>query len=172
MSDYSSPIRHSRLDRGDHLLETVTRLPLPVEDVWPFFTDVENLERITPPELGFSVVTPTPVEIAEGTCIDYRLRLYRVPFGWRTRISVWEPPRRFVDEQIRGPYHTWRHEHCFEAVAGGTRMTDRVTYRLPGHPLAGPFLPLVRAQLERIFRYRAATIRRLLVAGAGASGTP
>lgn len=166
MTDYSPPIRHARLGAGDRLLETVTHFPSSIEDVWPFFTDVENLERITPPELAFRIVTPTPLEICEGTLIDYRLRLYRVPFAWRTRISAWQPPYRFVDEQISGPYHTWRHEHLFEAVADGTRMTDRVTYRLPLHPSSVPFLPLVRRQLDRIFRYRGMTIRRLLVPAA------
>ncbi|MEJ2602323.1 MAG: SRPBCC family protein [Gammaproteobacteria bacterium] len=162
MNDPGPPIRHRRLRQGEHVLETVTEFPLPVDGVFPFFTDVENLERITPPELGFRVMTPTPLAISEGTLIDYRLRLYRVPFAWRTRISVWEPPHRFIDEQISGPYHTWQHEHRFEAVAGGTRMTDRVRYRLPGHPLAGPFLPLVRRQLDRIFTFRGRTIRSIL----------
>ncbi|WP_405223504.1 SRPBCC family protein [Lentisalinibacter sediminis] len=166
-TDYNPAIRHTRLGRGEHRLETQTWFRLPVADVFPFFTDVENLERITPPELGFRIVTPTPVEIEQGTLFEYRLRLWGVPFGWHSRISVWDPPHRFADEQLRGPYHTWFHEHVFEAAQGGTRMTDRVTYRLPGHPLAGPLLPLVRRQLERIFRFRAATIAGLVVPSPG-----
>lgn len=167
MSDYNPEIVHTRLGGGRQRLETVTRFPVPVQEVFPFFTDVDNLERITPPELGFRVLTPMPAEIEEGTLFDYRLRLWGVPFGWRSRISVWEPPHRFADEQLSGPYHSWFHEHLFEADEGDTRMTDRVTWRLPGHPLAAPFLPLVRRQLERIFRFRAATIARLVVPSPG-----
>lgn len=162
MNEVVADIRHGRLGRGHYVLETTTVLPRSIEEAFAFFTDVGNLERITPPELAFRILTATPVEIAAETIIDYRLRLFAVPFGWRTRIAAWEPPHRFVDEQLRGPYHTWRHRHEFEPVAGGTRMTDRVTYRLPGHPLSQPAHPLVRRQLDRIFRYRARTIRRLL----------
>jgi ligand-binding SRPBCC domain-containing protein len=169
-TDYNPAIRHMRLGGGKHRLETETCFPLPVDAVFPFFTDVENLERITPPELRFRVLTPTPVEIEQGTLFDYRLRLRGIPFRWRSRISVWQPPHRFADEQLSGPYHTWFHEHVFEPADGGTRMTDRVTYRLPGHPLAGPFLPLVRRQLERIFSYRAETIVRLVVPPSGERG--
>lgn len=168
MSDYSVPISHTRLGGGTHRLETETWFPLCVRDVFPFFTDVENLERITPPELGFRVLTPTPVEIEQGSLFDYQLRLWSVPFAWRSRISVWDPPHRFADEQLRGPYHTWFHEHVFARADGGTTMTDRVTYRLPGHPVAAPLLPLVRRQLERIFRFRADTIARLV----GGSNAP
>lgn len=164
---YSADIRHTRLGRGEHRLETETWFPLPVDGVFPFFTDVGNLERITPPELRFRVLTPMPLQIEEGTLFDYRLSLHGIPFGWRSRISVWQPPHRFADEQLRGPYHTWFHEHVFEPADGGTRMTDRVTYRLPGHPLAGPFLPLVRRQLERIFAYRAQTIGGLVAPSPG-----
>ena len=166
-TDYNPAIRHARLGRGQHRLETQTWFALPVAQVFPFFTDVENLERITPPELGFRIVTPTPVEIEQGTLFEYRLRLWGVAFGWHSRISLWDPPHRFADEQLRGPYDTWFHEHVFEAEQGGTRMTDRVTYRLPGHPLAGPLLPLVRRQLERIFRFRAESIARLVVPSSG-----
>ena len=155
MTDPVSPlVRHRRLGSGRHCLETEIVLPVPPAEVFPFFCDVHNLERITPPELAFRVLTPGPVEIAQGTLIDYRLGLFRVPFGWRTVIAEWNPPHHFVDQQLRGPYHTWIHRHTFAAVAGGTRMTDRVDYRLPLHPLSGPALPVVRRQLNRIFVFR------------------
>ena len=156
-------IVHRRLVRGHRILETQTFLPLPREDVFPFFAAAENLERITPPELRFAIVSPTPVEIAKGSLIDYRLRLLRVPFRWQTRISVWDPPYRFVDEQLAGPYHSWVHLHSFEAVEGGTLMLDRVRYRLPLHPLGSLALPLIRRQLTRIFRFRATAVQQLLV---------
>lgn len=160
-------IRHRRLGQGNHILETETFIPLPIERVFPFFAAAENLERITPRELGFQILTPTPVQIRQGALIDYRLRLFRLPFRWRTRISVWDPPFRFVDEQIRGPYHTWLHLHEFRSEEGGTVMRDRVRYRLPLGPLGALALPLVRAQVTRIFRFRAEAIRALLP-GAGA----
>jgi ligand-binding SRPBCC domain-containing protein len=158
-------VLHRSLGGGRHSLETEIVLPVAPEEVFPFFCDVHNLERITPPELAFRVLTPGPVEIARGTLIDYRLGLFGVPFGWRTVITAWDPPHVFVDEQLRGPYHTWIHRHTFEAVAGGTRMTDRVDYRLPLHPLSGPALPLVRRQLNRIFVFRREVIGELFRTG-------
>ena len=107
-------------------------------------------------------LTPTPIDIGEGTIIDYRLRLFGVPFNWRTRIVQWQPNARFIDEQVSGPYRSWRHAHTFAECEEGTRMTDRVEYRLPLPPAGALALPLVRRQLDRIFRYRAAAIRRLL----------
>lgn len=156
------PIAHEYLGRGLSRLETSSWFPLPVEQVFPFFAAAENLERITPPELAFRIVTPTPITVAEGTLIDYRLRLFGVPFGWQTRISAWEPPWRFTDEQLRGPYRSWVHRHTFESADGGTRMTDQVTYGLPLRPFSAPVLPLVRRQLDRIFRYRSEVIHAIL----------
>ena len=137
-------------------------MPLKAGEVFAFFANAENLERITPPELAFQILTPTPIDIREGTIIDYRLRLFGIPFGWRTRIVEWQPDDHFIDEQIRGPYRSWRHLHTFVECEEGTRMTDRVEYRLPLQPAGVIALPLVRRQLDRIFRYRADVIRQLL----------
>jgi ligand-binding SRPBCC domain-containing protein len=164
MSDEPTAITHGSTRNGDQLLETTTLLPLAVDQVFVFFSNAENLQRITPPELAFRILTPTPIVMREGTIIDYRLRLFGVPFRWRTRIAEWQPNDGFVDEQVRGPYRSWKHEHAFAESGNGTRMTDRVTYRLPFQPAGTVALPLVRRQLDRIFRYRAAAIRRLLVA--------
>jgi ligand-binding SRPBCC domain-containing protein len=165
-------IRFRALGGGEHELVTVTLLPHPVATVFPFFADAGNLARITPPELGFRILTPTPVAMGEGTLIDYRLRLFGIPFGWRTRITRWDPPRSFADEQLRGPYALWHHTHAFEAVPvpsggdgaahGTTRMTDRVCFRLPLGILGAPALPLVKLQLRRIFSYRGRAIREHL----------
>lgn len=148
-------ISHGTTQNGLQFLETETHLPLTVDEIFAFFSNAENLERITPPELAFQILTPTPIVMREGTIIDYRLRLFGVPFGWRTRIVQWQPSTQFIDEQIRGPYSSWRHRHTFVAYENGTQMTDRVEYQLPLEPVGLVVLPMVRRQLDRIFRYRA-----------------
>lgn len=138
-------------------------LPRPLPEVFAFFSDAHNLDRITPPWLRFRVLTPAPIALAAGTWIDYRLRLRGLPIRWRSEITVWEPPRRFVDEQRRGPYRRWRHEHCFETRDGGTWVGDRVRYAVAGGPLA-PWLvrTLVQPDLQRVFAYRRRALQRLL----------
>lgn len=150
----------------DYELRTESVLPLPREQVFAFFAAAENLERITPPELQFRIVTPLPIAMREGALIEYRLKLGGVPFGWTTRIASWEQPQRFVDKQLRGPYALWEHTHEFEDVAGGTRVTDRVRYRLPFGILGRLVHPVVRLQLERIFAYRERAIRDWVESGA------
>jgi len=162
MGDDTTAITHGSLHNGHQFLETATRLPLTVDEVFVFFSAAENLERITPPELSFEILTPTPIVIREGTIIDYRLRLFGLPFNWRTRILQWQPNEQFIDEQIRGPYSSWKHLHTFTSCEEGTRMTDRVEYRLPLQPFGSLALPLVRRQLDRIFCYRAGAIRQLM----------
>ena len=144
------------------MLRAVTRLPLPPREVFPFFAEAENLQRITPPTLSFRIVSPRPIEMGKGTLIDYRLRLNGFPFRWRTEISEWDPPRAFTDTQIRGPYHTWVHRHLFEPSGDGTLMTDEVRWRLPFWPLGQVAEPIVKRRLQGIFRYRARVIRELL----------
>ncbi len=130
-------------------------VPRPLSEVFAFFADAANLERITPTFLRFRIVTKAPIVIEPGTLIDYRLSLFGVPFGWRTRIERFEPETSFVDTQLRGPYRLWRHTHEFVEVSGGTRMLDRVEYALPLGPLGRIARTLfVRAMLERIFDYR------------------
>lgn len=138
----------------DHRLYRTSFFPRPREEVFSFFASAENLQRITPRELRFEILTPAPVRMAEGARIDYRLRLFGLSFTWMTLISCWQPGVRFVDEQIRGPYARWVHTHTFEDAEGGTRVSDEVLYRLPLHPAGEIAYPLVRLQLARIFNYR------------------
>lgn len=140
-------------------------IPLDRDRVFSFFSNAANLEAITPPWVGFEILTPQPIEMHEGALIDYRIRLHGLPLRWRTRITVWEPPYRFVDEQMRGPYTLWRHEHRFESVPEGTLMTDHIQYRIaldwmPGASLVHRFL--VRPDLERIFAYRQTALMQAL----------
>ncbi len=147
-----------------HLLERSQRLDLPAEKAFAFFADARNLERITPPWLGFEVRTPGRIEMRPGTLIDYRLRLRGVPLRWRTRIEAWDPPRRFVDVQLSGPYALWEHTHSFEPDGpDAVTIADRVRYALPlgrlgvlGHSL------LVKRDLERIFDHRRRAVAQLL----------
>jgi ligand-binding SRPBCC domain-containing protein len=104
-----------------HVLEREQRLPSPPEEVFAFFADARNLEAITPPLLRFRVRTPEPIAMGAGTLLKYRLRLHGVPVGWTTVIADWEPPQRFVDVQVRGPYALWHHTHTFAADGGGGR---------------------------------------------------
>ena len=152
-----------------HMLERELRIPLRRTQVFAFFADAGNLERITPPELRFRILTAQPIEMRAGARIDYRLRLYGIPVAWQTLISVWEPPFRFIDEQLRGPYRRWVHTHVFEEDGDETVMLDRVTYELPLHPLGEIGAPVVRRQLNRIFDFRRRATMRLLTGQPGST---
>jgi ligand-binding SRPBCC domain-containing protein len=127
-------------------------LPRPLGDVFEFFSNAENLEQITPPWLSFSVRSPTPILMREGTEIDYRLKIRGIPARWKSKIRVWHPPYRFVDEQIRGPYIFWMHEHTFKHDGNGTVCEDEVNYV----PLGGAFLNklFVARDIRAIFAFR------------------
>jgi len=140
-------------------------LPASRERVFEFFADAANLEPITPPELRFQILTPLPVEMRVGARIEYRLRLFGIPFGWLTEITEWEPGQSFVDQQIRGPYGSWVHRHSFRDERGGTRMDDHVAYALPFMPVGAIASPIVARQLRRIFDYRERTIEERLGSG-------
>ncbi len=131
----------------------------PLAEVFAFFADAANLERLTPPWLRFSIQTQLPVIMRAGAEIDYRISLYGFPFTWRSRIDVWEPGARFVDRQLIGPYVWWLHEHRFERAGDGTRVMDDVEYLPRAALISAPF---VRRDVERIFNYRQSTLQQIL----------
>jgi ligand-binding SRPBCC domain-containing protein len=139
-------------------------IALPRDRVFPFFSDAANLEVITPPELRFRILTPEPIAMHPGALIRYRLRLMGIPFEWLTRITEWNPPESFVDEQLAGPYKTWVHRHRFLEVPGGTQVDDEVSYELPLFPVGELAAPIVALQVRRIFSFRARAIRQALSA--------
>ncbi len=146
--------------RPRYVLEAHTRLAAPRPEVFRFFADAANLELLTPPALGFRIVTPRPIAMGEGTTIDYALALNGVPLRWRSLIERWEPGAAFVDAQLRGPYRAWWHEHAFVPDGDDTIMVDRVFYAPPLGPLGALAHDLiVRPNLERIFGFRRHAIR-------------
>ncbi len=134
------------------VLESCQWLPRTPDEIFHFYADAFNLEQLTPPWLRFQVVTSPPVTMVAGAEIDYRLRLHGFRISWRSRITAWEPPFRFVDEQIRGPYRRWAHQHTFVPQDGGTCVQDRVEYGLWGGWLTDRLL--VRRDLRTIFQFR------------------
>ena len=134
----------------------------PRAELFEFFADAENLEKITPSQLGFKVITPSPITMAPGTLIDYKLKVRSVPIRWRTLIATWDPPNTFTDEQLKGPYKRWHHTHTFTEENGGTRCHDLVEYAPPGGPLAPLINKLVvQKDVEKIFAYRAKMLEEL-----------
>ncbi len=124
----------------------------PRETVFAFFADAMNLEAITPPWLRFEIKTKSPIDMHQGTRIDYRLRLHGIPISWTSKIAVWDPPRSFVDEQVRGPYRFWRHEHTFEQNNSGTIVRDHVVYAVCGGRIIHRLL--VARDVAEIFEFR------------------
>lgn len=141
-----------------HQFQCDVWLPLPPEELFPFFSDAANLDGITPPWLHFRIVTPQPLEMRAGTLIDYKLKVRGMPLRWRTRIREWQPPHRFVDEQLRGPYRLWIHEHLLEARDGGTLARDVVRYAVPLDFLVHPLF--VRRDVESLFAFRQEALRK------------
>jgi len=148
-----------------HTLHTKQIIRATRQEAWDFFSNPRNLAKITPPELGFEIITPDLVpQVREGMMIAYRVRpLLGLPMTWLSEITLVEPGVRFIDEQRVGPYAVWHHEHEFHDLGDGRiEMEDKATYVLPFAPLGDlAHAWLVQPQLERIFAYREKAVRQL-----------
>ena len=151
-------VRITRTPDGIYRLHTETVIPYALDEVFAFFAEPQNLEALTPPWLNFEITSPAPIEMRQGTLIDYRLKLHGIPVKWRTEISEWEPPFRFVDRQLKGPYRLWHHEHTFTECDAGTRVIDNVRYAVLGGALVNRLF--VQKDVARIFRYRREQLRK------------
>jgi len=134
----------------------------PVSEVFAFFSEAQNLERITPPYLQFKILNTSTKGITKNTLIDYRLKLHGIPFHWKTRINDFIPNKMFIDEQLKGPYKKWVHTHSFKEKDGGTLIEDNVIYEIPGG-IVGEFLlkSYIKKDLEKIFTYRQEIIKEI-----------
>jgi len=137
---------------GAFTLTSEQWLPRPLPEVFAFFADAGNLDALTPSWLRFEILTPCPMEMKVGARIDYRLRIRGLPVRWQSEITTWQPPNRFVDEQRRGPYRVWHHEHAFTEQDGGTLVKDHVRYAVFGGALVERLF--VRRDIATIFAYR------------------
>jgi ligand-binding SRPBCC domain-containing protein len=145
--------------------ECELELKKPIAEVFAFFSDAGNLEVLTPPWVNFKILTPQPIPMAVGTQIQYRLKIHGLPIGWESRISAWEPPHRFVDDQLKGPYRLWHHEHAFEERESGTLVKDQVTYGVWGGAIVNALL--VAPDVRKIFDYRQQKLRELFASPIG-----
>ncbi|MDQ6785717.1 MAG: SRPBCC family protein [Acidobacteriota bacterium] len=148
---------------AEHILTRKLTLYLPIAQVFEFFADAGNLERITPSELNFKIITPQPIDIKKGVLIDYQLKLRGLPITWKTEISEWNPPRLFVDQALKSPYKQWIHRHTFTVIeTNKTLIEDEVRYRLPLEPFGDAAHWFVRRELNYIFDYRQKIVAEIL----------
>jgi ligand-binding SRPBCC domain-containing protein len=157
---HAAELRIAPHGRGRWRVHAALWLPRTVDDVFPFFAAAENLNLITPPWVNFRITSPLPITMQVGARITYVIRLKGLPVTWETEITAWEPGVRFIDEQRRGPYRQWMHEHTFESADGGVWCRDTVDYIPPGGALVNRLF--VQPDVFRIFSYRHQAMRRLL----------
>ena len=144
-------------------LEFEQFLPIPIEEAWHFFSSPVNLNLITPPNLKFNILDQLPDEVYKGLIIRYRIEpMLSIPMNWVTEITAVEKNKFFIDEQIKGPYKVWHHEHHFKAEEGGVQMTDKLTYDI-GWSLLGWFAGKlwVDQQVRNIFAFREKKLKEL-----------
>ncbi len=139
-----------------HILKSKVILKASIEEVWDFFSSPANLKKITPPAMGFNIITGGDGKMYPGQIISYKVKpVARIPLTWVTEITHVEQLKFFVDEQRFGPYSMWHHEHHFREVEQGVEMTDIVTYVLPFGFLGRiAHVLFVKNKVQQIFEYR------------------
>jgi ligand-binding SRPBCC domain-containing protein len=152
------PIIESTRGKGFRL-RCAQEISYPIDEVFAFFSRPENLAKLTPPSMGFQLLTPRPIDMTAGLDLEYRIRPLGFPMRWISRIRTWNPPHSFTDIQLKGPFRSWEHIHRFVSTDTGTRIEDDVHYRVPGGRLADKWF--VRGQLLGQFRYRTIRMREL-----------
>ncbi|GAB4093095.1 SRPBCC family protein [Flaviaesturariibacter terrae] len=147
-----------------YVMKQVQRMPVSIDAAWDFFSHPKNLATITPPKLNLKFTnTLLREETYPGQLITYKVRpLLGIPLFWMTEITHVDKPHYFVDEQRKGPYSVWHHEHHFRAIPGGVEMTDLIHYQLPFGFLGRIGASFVRKQLEDLFAFRREKIIQLL----------
>ncbi len=145
-----------------HFIKQVQKLSVSIEEAWDFFSSPKNLLTITPASLNLKITSEmNDGEIFTGQIITYKIKpLVGISFFWMTEITHVERHKLFVDEQRKGPYALWHHEHHFKTIDGGTDMTDVVQYKLPFGVLGNLGTPVVKTQLNAIFEYRKKIIEK------------
>jgi len=144
-----------------YVLRQTQTVPCPLEKVFPYFEHPQNLEAMTPSSLKMEIITPPPIEMRKGALFDYIVKVRGLPMRWTTLITHYDPPHRFIDVQLRGPYAYWHHTHTFEARGAHTVLTDEVVYMMP----FGPFGQLAHAlfvkyDLANIFKFRRSVVEQ------------
>jgi len=143
----------------EFIYEQTQTIDAPLDRVFSFFSDARNLTTITPEWIDFRIRTPQPIDMKEGLRIDYSLKIHGLPLRWQSEITRWDPPHRFVDEQRKGPYKYWVHEHSFADENGRTRVGDRVRYAVPGGVIVQRLF--VARDIKRIFEFRKQKLREI-----------
>ena len=148
-----------------HTLVTVQKIPVSLQKAWDFFSKPQNLDSITPHDMAFRVLTNFEAdEIYSGLIIEYKVSpVLRIPLYWMTEIGTVVKEKFFVDEQRKGPYSLWRHEHHFTEIEDGVEMTDIVQYKLP-LGIIGEIANalIVKRKLRRIFEFRFQKVEEIL----------
>lgn len=140
-------------------------VPCKREEVWSFFADEKNLEKITPPWLNFRIKNMSTKKIEKGSLINYKLKIHQLPIAWRTEISQYQEPDFFQDIQLKGPYKKWHHTHLFSNLGEGTLIEDKIDFQVPlGHIGRLLALQYVTNDVKKIFSYRMKVIEKYLCA--------
>lgn len=147
-----------------YYLKTVQKIPVSITRAWDFFSSPDNLRIITPASMNFKVIAQIlPERVFAGQIIEYRVSpFWGIPLYWMTEITLVEDMRLFIDEQKKGPYKLWRHEHYFREIEAGVEMTDIVQYEIPSGFIGDiAHWLFVKKKVKKIFEYRFKKVEEL-----------